>query len=67
MRWRESGRNLRGFFFERQCARDRIRSDIEFESAMNTELKIAYLHEKIDRLTEAQYEALVNTQKLLGR
>jgi len=51
----------------RQRTRDRIRSDIEFESAMNTELKIAYLHEKIDRLTEAQYEALVNTQKLLGR
>ena len=51
----------------RQRTRDRIRSDIEFESAMNTELKIAYLHEKIDRLTEAQYEVLANIQKLLGR
>ncbi len=48
----------------RQRTRDRIRSDIEFESAMNTEPKIAYLHEKIDRLTETQYEVLVNTQKL---
>ncbi len=51
----------------RQRTRDRIRSDIEFESAMNTELKIAYLHEKIDRLTEAQYEVLANIQKLLGK
>jgi len=50
----------------RQRVRDRIRSDIEFESSINTELKIAYLHEKIDRLTESHYEMLVNTQKLLG-
>jgi CRP-like cAMP-binding protein len=50
----------------RQRARDSIRSDIEFETGLNTELKIAYLHEKIDRLTEAHYEALVNTQKLLA-
>ena len=49
----------------RQRARDRIRSDIEFESSLNTETKIAYLHEKIDKLTEAQYTLLVNTQKLL--
>jgi CRP-like cAMP-binding protein len=49
----------------RQKARDSIRSDIEFETGLNTELKIAYLHEKIDRLTEAHYEALINTQKLL--
>lgn len=51
----------------RQRARDRIRSDIEFESSINTEMKIAYLHEKIDRLTESTYEMLVNTQKLLGQ
>jgi CRP-like cAMP-binding protein len=49
----------------RQRAREKIRSDIEFESSINSELKIANLHEKIDRLTEAHYEALVNTQKLL--
>jgi len=36
----------------RQGARERIRSDIEFETSVNTELKIAHLHEKIDRLTE---------------
>ena len=49
----------------RQSARDRIRSDIEFESSMNSEMKIAYLHEKIDKLTESHYQVLVNTQKLL--
>ncbi|HYL36645.1 MAG TPA: DUF1003 domain-containing protein [Bryobacteraceae bacterium] len=48
----------------RQRARDRIRSDIEFESGMNTEMKIAYLHEKIDKLAEDQYQVLVNVQKL---
>jgi CRP/FNR family transcriptional regulator, cyclic AMP receptor protein len=51
----------------RQRARDRIRSDIEFESSINTETKIAFLHEKIDKLTESQYALLVNTQKLLDR
>ena len=51
----------------RQSARDRIRSDIEFESSINTETKIAYLHEKIDKLAEGQYHLLVNTQKLLER
>jgi len=50
----------------RQRMRDRIRSDIEFESSMNTEMKIAYLHEKIDKLTEGHYQVLVNTQKLLA-
>lgn len=51
----------------RQHARDRIRSDIEFESSINTETKIAYLHEKIDKLTEGQYALLVNTQKILDK
>jgi CRP-like cAMP-binding protein len=51
----------------RQRARDSIRSDIEFETSINTEMKIAYLHEKIDRMSEGQYEMLVNTQKLLAR
>jgi CRP/FNR family cyclic AMP-dependent transcriptional regulator len=51
----------------RQRARDRIRSDIEFQSSINTETKIAYLHEKIDRLTEGHYQLLENTQKLIAR
>ncbi len=51
----------------RQRTFDRIRSDIEFETSINTETKIAYLHEKIDKLTEGQYALLVNTQKLLEK
>jgi CRP/FNR family cyclic AMP-dependent transcriptional regulator len=50
----------------RQRARDRIRSDIEFETSINTETKIAYLHEKIDRLTEGHYELMIGMQKLLA-
>jgi CRP/FNR family cyclic AMP-dependent transcriptional regulator len=51
----------------RQRTRDRIRSDIEFQSSMNTETKIAYLHEKIDRLTEGHYQLLEYAQKLIAR
>jgi len=51
----------------RQRARDRIRSDIEFETSINTETKIAYLHEKIDRLTEAQFALRETAQILLAR
>jgi CRP/FNR family cyclic AMP-dependent transcriptional regulator len=50
----------------RQRTRDRIRSDIEFETSINTETKIAYLHEKIDRLTEGHYELMIGMQKLLA-
>jgi CRP/FNR family transcriptional regulator, cyclic AMP receptor protein len=50
----------------RQRARDRIRSDIEFETSINTEVKIARLHEKVDKLTEEHYEVLKNTRKLLA-
>ncbi len=50
----------------RQGARDRIRADIEFESSINTEMKIAYLHEKIDKLAEDQYRVLLGVQKLAG-
>lgn len=50
----------------RQRARDRIRADIEFESSMNTEMKIAYLHEKIDHLAERNFQVLMGVQKLLG-
>ncbi|HYL76600.1 MAG TPA: cyclic nucleotide-binding domain-containing protein [Bryobacteraceae bacterium] len=51
----------------RQRARDQVRSDIEFETSINTELKIAHLHEKIDRIAETQYQMLVNTQKILSK
>jgi CRP/FNR family transcriptional regulator, cyclic AMP receptor protein len=51
----------------RQRTRDRIRSDIEFESSINAETKIAFLHEKIDRLAENQHLLVVKTDKLLER
>jgi len=50
----------------RQRARDRIRADIEFETSVNTELKIAYLHEKIDKLTEGNYQVLAGVHKLVA-
>lgn len=51
----------------RQYRRDSIRSDVEFETNINAELKIAHLHEKIDRLTEDNSRIMVNVQKLLAR
>ena len=50
----------------RQRARDRIRADIEFESSISAEMKIAYLHEKIDRLTESHYQVLAGVGKLVA-
>ncbi|HTS50131.1 MAG TPA: DUF1003 domain-containing protein [Bryobacteraceae bacterium] len=50
----------------RQRARDRIRADVEFESSINAELKITYLHEKIDKLTESHYQVLTGVEKLVG-
>jgi len=49
----------------RQRIRDKIRSDIEFETSINTELKIAHLHEKVDRLIEGNYQAAINLQRLV--
>jgi peptide subunit release factor RF-3 len=33
---------------------------------VNAELKIAYLHEKVDRLSEDTYRVLTATQKVLA-
>jgi uncharacterized membrane protein len=35
----------------RQVAKDRVRSDIEYDVNLKAELEIAHLHEKVDRLT----------------
>lgn len=35
----------------RQTAKDRVRSDIEYDVNLRAELEVAHLHEKIDRLT----------------
>jgi len=50
----------------RQRARDRIRADVEFESSINAEMKVTYLHEKIDKLMEGHYQVLMGVEKLLG-
>jgi len=50
----------------RQKTRDQIRSDIEFETSINTELKIAHLHEKVDRLVETNYQVMISTQRLVA-
>lgn len=49
----------------RQKNQDKIRSDIEFETSINTELKIAHLHEKVDRLVESNYQMMIDTQRLV--
>lgn len=36
----------------RQVAKDRIRSDVEYEVNLKAELEIAHLHEKVDRMVE---------------
>lgn len=50
-----------------QRSRDRIRDDIEFETAVNTELRIAYLHEKVDKLVEEHYEVVSGMRKLIAQ
>lgn len=35
----------------RQAAKDRIRSDVEYDVNLKAELEVAHLHEKVDRLT----------------
>jgi uncharacterized membrane protein len=35
----------------RQVAKDRVRSDIEYDINLKAELEVAHLHEKMDRLT----------------
>jgi len=45
----------------RQVAKDRVRSDIEYDVNLKAELEIAHLHEKMDRLTS---EVLARLGKL---
>lgn len=40
----------------RQVAKDRVRSDIEYEVNVKAELEVAHLHEKIDKLQERLIE-----------
>lgn len=45
----------------RQAAKDRVRTDIEYEVNLKAELEIGHLHEKLDRLTE---EMLARLEKI---
>lgn len=45
----------------RQTAKDRLRSDIEYDVNLKAELEIAHLHEKLDRLTA---ESLARLEKI---
>ena len=47
----------------RQAAKDRIRSDIEYDVNLKAELEIAHLHEKVDGLTSRLLERLAVLEK----
>ena len=47
----------------RQAAKDRVRSDIEYDVNLKAELEIAHLHEKLDRLTAETLGRLERIQK----
>jgi uncharacterized membrane protein len=42
----------------RQAAKDRVRSDIEYDVNLKAELEVAHLHEKVDRLTSEMLAGL---------
>ena len=54
------------FSSNRQAARDRIRSDVEYEVNLKAELEIAHLHAKTDRLYEAMVARLARLEKAVG-
>lgn len=54
------------FSSNRQTARDRIRSDVEYEINLKAELEVAHLHEKTDRIYEEMAERLTRIEKALG-
>jgi uncharacterized membrane protein len=49
----------------RQVAKDRIRSDVEYEVNLKAELEIAHLHEKVDRIMEDQAARLERLERLM--
>ena len=53
------------FSSNRQTARDRIRSDIEYEINLKAELEVAHLHEKTDRMHEEMLERFARLEKAL--
>ena len=51
----------------RQAAKDRVRSDIEYDVNLKAELEIAHLHDKLDRLTGETLGRLEKIQRELAR
>lgn len=51
----------------RQVAKDRIRSDIEYEVNLKAELEVAHLHEKMDRLHAETMKGLNELQREVRR
>ena len=51
----------------RQAAKERIRSDIEYDVNLKAELEIAHLHEKVDHLTAETARRLSSIEQSLGR
>ena len=54
------------FSSNRQGARDRIRSDIEYEVNLKAELEVAHLHEKTDRIYEEMADRFARLEKALN-
>jgi CRP/FNR family transcriptional regulator, cyclic AMP receptor protein len=51
----------------RQAAKDRIRSDIEYDVNLKAEMEIAHLHEKVDHLTAETARRLAAIEQSVGR
>jgi uncharacterized membrane protein len=51
----------------RQAAKDRVRSDVEYDVNLKAELEIAHLHEKLDRLTAETLGRLERIQRDLPK
>jgi uncharacterized membrane protein len=51
----------------RQAAKDRVRSDIEYEINVKAELEVAHLHEKTDELQQEMAERFARIEKLLEK
>jgi len=51
----------------RQAAKDRIRSDVEYDVNLKAELEIAHLHEKFDHQNSLILERLASVERIVSR
>lgn len=52
---------------KQQADKDRVRADIEYQVNIQAELKVAHLHEKVDRVYESMLERFVRLERFLAR